>query len=135
MSTAQDPTPPDVAVDVTPTMDLVERLKTHPDFEGVRVSPLLLVAHALLETKDAHAEAAVARGLAWLKPLQVLDVKGDWAGEKPDVRPGGYIMFDSSWPLDPDLLREDVHFLGVPLAEMCNSHFAAGVNGEISPYE
>ena len=28
--------------------------------------------------------------LEWLKPLQVLDVKGDWAEEKPDVRPGGW---------------------------------------------
>ena len=36
------------------------------------------------------AEAAVARALEWLKPLQVLDVKGDWAEEKPDVRPGGW---------------------------------------------
>ena len=39
---------------------------------------------------DAEAEAAAARGLDWLKPLQVLDVKGDWADEKPDVRPGGW---------------------------------------------
>ena len=57
------------------------------------VSPVwdtALVAHALLETKDADAEAAVARALEWLKPLQVLDVKGDWAEEKPDVRPGGW---------------------------------------------
>jgi squalene-hopene/tetraprenyl-beta-curcumene cyclase len=57
------------------------------------VSPVwdtALVAHALLETGDAAAEAAAARGLEWLKPLQVLDVKGDWAGEKPDVRPGGW---------------------------------------------
>jgi squalene-hopene/tetraprenyl-beta-curcumene cyclase len=49
-----------------------------------------LVAHALLETKDPRAEAAAVRGLEWLKPLQVLDVKGDWAEEKPDVRPGGW---------------------------------------------
>jgi len=57
------------------------------------VSPVwdtALVAHALLETKDARAEAAAERGLEWLKPLQVLDVKGDWAEEKPDVRPGGW---------------------------------------------
>ena len=57
------------------------------------VSPVwdtALVAHALMEAKDARAEAAVARGLEWLKPLQVLDVKGDWAEEKPDVRPGGW---------------------------------------------
>ncbi len=57
------------------------------------VSPVwdtALVAHALLETRDAAAQAAVMRGLEWLKPLQVLDVKGDWAEEKPDVRPGGW---------------------------------------------
>ncbi|HEY4078358.1 MAG TPA: squalene--hopene cyclase [Rhizomicrobium sp.] len=49
-----------------------------------------LVAHALMETKDEKAQAAVMRGLEWLKPLQVLDVKGDWAEERPDVRPGGW---------------------------------------------
>jgi squalene-hopene/tetraprenyl-beta-curcumene cyclase len=49
-----------------------------------------LVAHALLETGDARAEQAAARGLQWLKPLQVLDVKGDWAEQRPDVRPGGW---------------------------------------------
>jgi squalene-hopene/tetraprenyl-beta-curcumene cyclase len=57
------------------------------------VSPVwdtALVAHALLETKDARAEAAAERGLEWLRPLQVLDVAGDWAEEKPDVRPGGW---------------------------------------------
>ena len=57
------------------------------------VSPVwdtALVAHALLETKDEAARAAVTRGLQWLKPLQVLDVKGDWAEERPDVRPGGW---------------------------------------------
>ncbi len=40
-----------------------------------------------------------------------------------EVRQGGYVLYDSTWPLDPDLLRSDVTFLGVPLAEMCNEHF------------
>jgi 2-oxoglutarate ferredoxin oxidoreductase subunit alpha len=40
-----------------------------------------------------------------------------------EVRSGGYLMFDSSWPLDAELLRDDVNFLGVPLAMMCNEHF------------
>jgi 2-oxoisovalerate dehydrogenase E2 component (dihydrolipoyl transacylase) len=35
-------------VDVTPMMETVERLRTLREFEGVRVSPLLLVAKALL---------------------------------------------------------------------------------------
>jgi 2-oxoglutarate ferredoxin oxidoreductase subunit alpha len=42
-----------------------------------------------------------------------------------DVRQGGYVLFDSSWPLDTDLLREDVTFLGVPLAQMCLENFNA----------
>jgi len=49
-----------------------------------------LAAHALLETGAPDAEAAVSRGLEWLRPLQVLDVAGDWAEIKPDVRPGGW---------------------------------------------
>jgi 2-oxoglutarate/2-oxoacid ferredoxin oxidoreductase subunit alpha len=40
-----------------------------------------------------------------------------------EVRSGGYLLYDSSWPLDDALHREDVHFLGVPLAQMCNENF------------
>jgi squalene-hopene/tetraprenyl-beta-curcumene cyclase len=49
-----------------------------------------LAAHALLEASGEPCESAAAKGLAWLKPLQVLDVKGDWAEWRPDVRPGGW---------------------------------------------
>jgi squalene-hopene/tetraprenyl-beta-curcumene cyclase len=49
-----------------------------------------LVAHALIEAGDAASAEAAAKGLAWLRPLQVLDVKGDWAEARPDVRPGGW---------------------------------------------
>ncbi|HEV2652691.1 MAG TPA: squalene--hopene cyclase [Rhizomicrobium sp.] len=55
------------------------------------VSPVwdtALAAHAMMEAKDA--DAAVTRSLEWLKQRQVLDVKGDWAEERPDVRPGGW---------------------------------------------
>ncbi|MEZ5351364.1 MAG: 2-oxoacid:acceptor oxidoreductase subunit alpha [Bryobacteraceae bacterium] len=40
-----------------------------------------------------------------------------------EVRSGGYVLYDSTWPLDPDLRRDDVTFLGVPLARMCNEAF------------
>jgi 2-oxoglutarate/2-oxoacid ferredoxin oxidoreductase subunit alpha len=46
-----------------------------------------------------------------------------YARDIKEVRPGGYLLYDSSWPLDPDLHREDITFLGVPLAEMCNQAF------------
>ena len=48
-----------------------------------------LSSHALIEAGGDHAQAA-DRCLDWLKPLQILDVKGDWAEQKPDVRPGGW---------------------------------------------
>jgi pyruvate dehydrogenase E2 component (dihydrolipoamide acetyltransferase) len=43
-----------VTVDVTPTMQLVQRLRLMPEFAGVRVSPLLLVARALLLAVRRH---------------------------------------------------------------------------------
>ncbi|WP_107309806.1 squalene--hopene cyclase [Burkholderia metallica] len=49
-----------------------------------------LAAHALLETGDARAEDAAIRGLEWLCPLQILDVRGDWISRRPHVRPGGW---------------------------------------------
>jgi 2-oxoglutarate ferredoxin oxidoreductase subunit alpha len=40
-----------------------------------------------------------------------------------EVRPGGWLLHDSSWPLDTALLRRDVAFLGVPLGQMCIEAF------------
>jgi len=40
-----------------------------------------------------------------------------------EVRGGGYLLYDSSWPLDDKLHRADVTYLGIPLAEMCNAAF------------
>ncbi len=49
-----------------------------------------LAAHALLETGEPRAEEAVLRGMQWLRPLQILDVRGDWISRRPQVRPGGW---------------------------------------------
>lgn len=61
-----------------------------------------LVAHALLEVGGAEAERSAVRSLEWLKPLQVLDVVGDWAETRPGVRPGGW-AFQYANPHYPDL--------------------------------
>jgi pyruvate dehydrogenase E2 component (dihydrolipoamide acetyltransferase) len=45
-----------VSVDVTRSMDLVARLRSLPELEGLRVSPLLLVAKALLLAVKRHPE-------------------------------------------------------------------------------
>ncbi|MEY4094394.1 MAG: hypothetical protein RLZZ53_1593 [Acidobacteriota bacterium] len=46
-----------------------------------------------------------------------------YAKDVAEVRSGGYLMFDSSWPLDEKLKRPDVTYIGIPLAEMCNAAF------------
>lgn len=61
-----------------------------------------LACHALLEVGDDAAAKQVTRGLDWLVPLQVLDVKGDWTFRRPDVRPGGW-AFQYANPHYPDL--------------------------------
>ncbi len=40
-----------------------------------------------------------------------------------ELRPGGWLVYDSTWPLDERLVRPDVTSLGIPLAEMCNTAF------------
>src|SRR5262249_54508447 len=61
-----------------------------------------LVVHALMEVGGERASTSVLEGLAWLKPLQVLDTIGDWAAQRPDVRPGGW-AFQYANPHYPDL--------------------------------
>ena len=41
-----------------------------------------------------------------------------------EVRSGGWLMYDSTWPLDQRLNRPDITYLGIPLAEMCNAQFS-----------
>jgi squalene-hopene/tetraprenyl-beta-curcumene cyclase len=57
------------------------------------VSPIwdtTLAAHAMMEAGGEAAVASAKRGLDWLVPKQVLDVKGDWAVKRPNTRPGGW---------------------------------------------
>src|SRR5262245_38307397 len=41
-----------------------------------------------------------------------------------EVRAGGWLLYDSTWPLETRLIRPDVTYLGIPLAEMCNAQFS-----------
>ena len=60
-----------------------------------------LAAQALIET-GAAGETSARLGLDWLIPRQVLDVVGDWAHNRPNVRPGGW-AFQYENPHYPDL--------------------------------
>jgi 2-oxoglutarate ferredoxin oxidoreductase subunit alpha len=68
--------------------------------------------------RDGH----VARALDY--DLMVAMNSQTYDRDVHEVRSGGYLLYDSSWPLDASLLREDVHFIGIPFAEMCNEAFA-----------
>src|SRR4029079_1329550 len=46
-----------------------------------------------------------------------------YAKDVASVRPGGYLLYDSSWPLDPALRREGITILGVPFGTMCVETF------------
>ncbi len=49
-----------------------------------------LAVHALLESNGPEVRAAVTRANRWLVGRQVLDVIGDWAVRRPNLRPGGW---------------------------------------------
>jgi 2-oxoglutarate ferredoxin oxidoreductase subunit alpha len=40
-----------------------------------------------------------------------------------EVAPGGYLIYDSTWPRAKTLHRDDISVIGIPLAKMCNEHF------------
>ena len=46
-----------------------------------------------------------------------------YARDLADVSPGGYLLYDSTWPLDKQLTRDDVTLIGIPLAQMVNEQF------------
>ena len=84
-----------------------------------------LAAHALLETGDRRAEAAVRRGLDWLRPLQILDVRGDWISRRPDVRPGGW-AFQYANPHYPDVDDTAVVVMAMHRADVLDQSGAYG---------
>jgi 2-oxoglutarate ferredoxin oxidoreductase subunit alpha len=40
-----------------------------------------------------------------------------------EVSSGGFLVYDSTWPRERELRRDDITVLGVPLAKLCNEHF------------
>ncbi|MCC5939119.1 MAG: 2-oxoacid:acceptor oxidoreductase subunit alpha [Lunatimonas sp.] len=40
------------------------------------------------------------------------------------VRSGGYLIYDSTKKMHQDFIRPDIHYLGIPMMEMCNTHFS-----------
>ena len=68
-----------------------------------------------------NAEGYTARALEY--DLVVAMNAQTYASDVDEVRSGGYVLYDSTWPLPEELLRPDVTFLGVPLAALCAEAF------------
>jgi len=83
------------------------------------VSPVwdtVLTCHALMDAGGSGVNERARKGLDWLKPLQVLDVAGDWVAKRPDVRPGGW-AFQYTNPHYPDLDDTAVVVMAMDRAE------------------
>jgi 2-oxoglutarate ferredoxin oxidoreductase subunit alpha len=68
-------------------------------------------------TRDGH----VARSGA--VDIMVAMNAETYARDVKEVTPGGYLVYDSTWPRPALLTRADITVVGVPLARLCNENF------------
>jgi squalene-hopene/tetraprenyl-beta-curcumene cyclase len=88
------------------------------------VSPVwdtALTCHALQEAGGEAAMAKAREGLEWLKPRQVLELKGDWAAKAPNTRPGGW-AFQYNNAHYPDLDDTAVVVMAMDRAQRHDGH-------------
>src|SRR3954466_16206670 len=87
------------------SLDLLLVIREHEAYCQPCVSPVwdtALATHAMLEAGGEEAVRSARHGLEWLLPRQELNVKGDWAVKRPEVRPGGW-AFQYNNAYYPDL--------------------------------
>jgi squalene-hopene/tetraprenyl-beta-curcumene cyclase len=105
----------------------VEKLLVVHEHEGYCqpcVSPIwdtALTCHALLEVGGDGAAAQARKGLEWLLPKQILDVKGDWTARRPNIRPGGW-AFQYANPHYPDVDDTAVVVMAMDRAQGSGAH-------------
>ena len=51
-----------------------------------------------------------------------------YAKDVATVKQGGFLLYDSSWPLEPELVREGITILGIPFGKMCVEAFEGDRN-------
>ncbi len=71
-----------------------------------------LAAQALLEAGVPADHPQMKKAAEWLRSKQVLDVVGDWAAQRPNLRPGGW-AFQYANPHYPDV--DDTAVVGIAL--------------------
>jgi 2-oxoglutarate/2-oxoacid ferredoxin oxidoreductase subunit alpha len=55
--------------------------------------------------------------------LTVAMNRDTYARDIAEIETGGWVLYDSTWPLEEDLEREDVNFIPIPFAKMCVENF------------
>lgn len=46
------------------------------------------------------------------------------AKDVSDVKPGGYFLYDSTKILHKEYIRDDIHYIGIPMMEICNREYS-----------
>ena len=46
------------------------------------------------------------------------------AADVQSVKRGGYLLYDSTKKLHQEYIREDIHYIGIPLMQMCNENYS-----------
>jgi 2-oxoglutarate ferredoxin oxidoreductase subunit alpha len=47
-----------------------------------------------------------------------------WDRDVAELDPGGYLIYDSSKPLPPSKMREDIMVMGIPLTDLCSREYS-----------
>ena len=46
-----------------------------------------------------------------------------WTQDVAEIDPGGYLFYDNTKPLPKSRFRDDIHVIGMPLTEICNTTY------------
>ncbi len=90
-----------------------------------------LVSHALMEAGGPPALQAAGRGLRWLLGREITDLAGDWAWQRPGLRPGGW-AFQYANPHYPDVDDTAVVVLAMDRYRHAAAETEAGMDGAIA---
>jgi squalene-hopene/tetraprenyl-beta-curcumene cyclase len=111
------------------SIELLLAMHEHEAYCQPCVSPVwdtALSCHTLLEVGGERSRAQVRKALEWLRPEQILDVRGDWTARRPDLRPGGW-AFQYANPHYPDVDDTAVVVMAMDRARHTHDDYSASI--------
>ncbi len=95
-----------MGVPVSPRNIFPSNIQGAPTWYEVRISE-----HGYLGRRGGQVELMVS-----VNPQSMVQ-------DVADVCPGGYFFYDNTYPLDFKLIRDDIHYIGLPLTEITNKQY------------